>query len=79
MRLFRAGHARGDRCQNENAFQSFAEDEDANIEKRHRWARVWLHRIGCPMHSNPLPDDHRDHENRGGENSDDKNGPERRP
>ena len=79
MRAFRPGHARSNGRENKNAFQAFAKYQDANIKERNRRRGVWLHRIGRPMHSNPLPDDHRDHENRGGENSDNKNGPKRRP
>jgi len=36
MRLIASGHARGDRREHQDAFESFAEYEDADIHKRHR-------------------------------------------
>ena len=70
MRLFRAGHARGDRGQNENALQSFAKNQDPNVEKRDRRARVWLHRVGRAVRRHSLPENHSDNNERGHDNAD---------
>ena len=58
MRLFRSGHARGDRRQHQNAFESFAKNEDADIEKRNRRARVRLRWIRRAVRGDSLPDQH---------------------
>jgi len=74
MRLIPSGHARGDRREHQGAFQSFAEYEDTDIHKRCDWARTRSHRIGCAMCSDPLPDDQRDHKNRGAKKTNVKSG-----
>ena len=56
MRLFRSRHARRDRRQNENAFQSFAENQHADIEERDRRAGVGPQWIGRPLFRHALPD-----------------------
>jgi hypothetical protein len=73
VRAFRAGHTRGDRRQHQNAFEAFAKNENADVEKRHRWTRVRLRRIRGAVCGHALPHDHRDDRNRGGENADPKN------
>ena len=61
MAAFGAGHARGDRGQDQNALESFAEDEHADIEECDRRTRVGPHRIGRALRRNSLPNQHRDH------------------
>ena len=73
MRAFRTGHARGDRRQYQNAFESFTKNENANIEKGDGRTRVRLRRVRRAMRGHALPDDHRHHRNRGDENADPKN------
>ena len=63
-------HTRGDGSQDENAFQSLSEDENADIEKRDRLTRVGSHRIRRPVCGHPLPNQHRGHEKRGNDNAD---------
>jgi len=68
-----AGHARGNRGEYQNAFQSFAKNENADIEKRNRRARVRLGRIRRAMRGDTLPDNHRHHGDCSDENADSKN------
>ena len=70
MRLFRAGHARGDRGQNENALQSLAKNQNPDVEKRNRRTRIRLHRVRCAVRRHSLPNDHSDNEKRGYDNAD---------
>ena len=71
MRLLRSGHARRDRGQDENAFQSFAKNEHADIEKRHRRIRVRLERIGRAVCGERLPYHHGDNASDGEQKPDD--------
>ena len=73
MRALCAGHAGGNRGEYQNAFQSFAKNENADVEKRNRRARVRLGRIRRAMRGHALPDHHRHDRNRGDENPDSKN------
>ena len=61
MGAFSACHASGDRCQNQNTFQSLAKDENSNVQKRHSRAGVGSRRIGRPVCGNSLPHKHRHH------------------
>ena len=74
MRLFTSGHARRDRCQHQDAFETFAEDENADIQKRDGRTRVRLRWVRRAMGREPLPYDHRDHANRGHQDADPKGG-----
>jgi hypothetical protein len=62
MRAFRTGHARGDGRENENAFESLAKNQNADVEECDSRARVGLRRIGRAVRSESLPDNHR-HDN----------------
>src|SRR5438046_5410541 len=73
MRALCAGHAGGNRGEYQNAFQSFAENENADIEKRNRRARVRLGRIRRAVRGDSLPDHHPHDRDRGRENADPKN------
>ena len=73
MRAFRAGHAGSDRGQHQNAFESFAKNENANVEKRDRRTRVGLSRIRRAVRRDSLPHDHRHDRDRCGEDNDPKN------
>src|SRR5438552_18013853 len=70
-----AGHARGNRGEYQNAFKSFTKNENADIEKRNRRARVRLGRIRRAMRGDTLPDNHRHHGDCSDENADSKNHP----
>jgi hypothetical protein len=65
MEAFHTGHARSDRREHQNAFQSFAKNENADVEKRHSRAGVGAGRIGRAVRSNSLPDQHGGDEKRG--------------
>jgi hypothetical protein len=56
-----ACHARSDRCQNQNAFQPLAKDENPNVQKGHGRAGVGARRIGRAVCRNSLPHKHRHH------------------
>ena len=77
MSALRAGHARGDRRQHEYAFKAFAKNENADIEKGDRRARVRLSRIRRAVRSDSLPHHHPDNHDRGGENANPENDPPR--
>jgi hypothetical protein len=64
MHPFGANHTGRDGSQHENAFQPFSEDENADIEKRDRRARVGPHRIRRAVCADSLPNQHRDHRKR---------------
>jgi hypothetical protein len=70
MRPFRARHARGDRGEYEDAFKSFAENENADVQKRDGRTGVRLRRVGRAMRGDALPEDHREHDDRRGKNTD---------
>ena len=74
MRAFRSRHARRDRCQHEDAFESFAKNENADVEKCDCRTRIWLRRVRRAMRRDSLPDDHRQHEYRSHEDADSKGG-----
>ena len=59
MLTFRAHHARGDRGENEDAFQPFAENKDADIEKSRRWISARAQRIRVALRGHALPDEDR--------------------
>jgi hypothetical protein len=58
MAAFGAGHARSDRCEDEDTFQSLAKDKNPDVEKRHSRAGVGPRRIGRAVRSNSLPHKH---------------------
>ena len=64
MHALCARHTGSDGGKYENAFQAFAENENADIEKRDRRARIRPHRIGRALCSNRLPHQHRDDKER---------------
>ena len=66
MRLLRSGHARSDRGEDENAFEPFAKNKHADIEKRDRRAGVRLERIRRAMCAERLPHHHGDNTSDGG-------------
>ena len=70
MRPFCTRHARGDRGQYEDAFKSFPENENADVQKRDGRAGVRLRRIGRAMRGDTLPEDHRQHDDSRGKNTD---------
>src|SRR6266404_685979 len=70
MHAFGASHTGGDGSQDENAFQSFTENENADVEERHGWARVRAHRIWCAVCAKSLPNEHGDHKKRRYDNAD---------
>jgi hypothetical protein len=72
--LIASGHARRDRSEHKDAFESFAEHKNTNVHERDGWARVDPRRVWRTLRGNPLPDNHRDQENRGGKNTDSKRG-----
>ena len=74
MHLIAPGHARCDRGNYKDAFESFAEYKNPNVHERDGWGRVQLRRVWRAMRGNALPDDHRDQENRGGKNTNSKRG-----
>src|SRR5437868_5488727 len=55
MRLFGSGHARGDCGQDEDALETFTENEYANVETRDRRARIGAHRVGSALFGYALP------------------------
>jgi hypothetical protein len=75
MRLFTSGHARRDRCQHQDAFEAFAENENANVQKRHRRTSLRLGWVRRAMGGQPLPYDHRDHASRSHEDANPESGP----
>ena len=72
MRPFCTRHARRDRCQHQDAFETFAENENADIKKRDGRTRLRLRRVRRAMGGEPLPHDHRKHNDRRGKNTDPK-------
>jgi hypothetical protein len=70
MGPLRTCHARSDRCQNQNAFQSLAKDKNSNVQKRHRGAGIGACWIRGAVSSNSLPHKHRDHEKRSYDDAD---------
>jgi hypothetical protein len=74
MRFFTSGHARRDRCQHQDAFEAFAENENADIQKRDRRTSLRLGWVRRAMGGEPLPHDHRDHAGRSHEDADPKGG-----
>ena len=71
MRLFRSGHARRDRGEDKNAFQPFAKNKHANIEKCHRRIRARLKRIRRAVGAECLPYHHGDNASNGEQKPDD--------
>ena len=65
MIAFGAGHAGSNGRQHQNAFESFTEYENPDVEERDCWARVGTHRVGGTPRGDSLPDQYRDHEKRG--------------
>jgi hypothetical protein len=55
MRFFRPGHTRGDRGQDENAFETFSENENGYVEKCDRRTCVRPQRIGRAVLGCSLP------------------------
>ena len=70
MHAFGPRHTRGDGSEDENAFQSLSEDENADIEERDCRARVRARRIRRTVCRDPLPNQHRGHKKRGNDNAD---------
>src|SRR6266487_4456783 len=70
VRAFLSGHARSDGGEHQDAFQSFAEYENTNIQKRDRGSCVRLRRIRRAMRRDALPRDHAYDANRSCESSD---------
>src|SRR5438105_5224549 len=66
----RTGHAGGDGSEDKNAFESFAEKEEPNIEGRDGGGGMRLQRIGWTVGGDPLPDKNRDHEKRSEQQTD---------
>ena len=62
MAALGSGHARGDRGQHQNAFESFAEDENSDVEKRDCRAGVRPRWVRRAMRRDSLPDQHRNDE-----------------
>jgi hypothetical protein len=58
MRLLRANHARRDRSEDENTFEAFAKNENADIEKCDRRTGMRLDRIRRAVGGKCLPNDH---------------------
>src|SRR5436189_6132918 len=55
MRLFGSSHARGDCSQDENALETFPENEHSNVETRDGGTRVGAHRVGSALFGYALP------------------------
>ena len=64
MGLLCAGHARSDRGEDEDAFQPFAKNKHADIEKRNRRTGVRLQRIRRAVCGERLPYHHCDNASR---------------
>ena len=69
MRALRPSHARSNRRQNENAFESFTKNKNADVESGDGSARVWLGRVWRALRENSLPEEDRDHRDTGNENA----------
>ena len=61
MGAFRAGHAGCDSRQNEDAFESLAKNENANVERSDGLAGVRLVGIRRALRENSLPDENGDY------------------
>jgi len=54
----RSSHACSNRSQHQNAFESFPENENADVEERDRRTGIGTHRIGCAVRGRALPNQH---------------------
>ena len=70
MSLLGANHARGDRSEDENALEAFAENKNPDIKKCDRRAGMRLHWIRRAMRGKRLPYNHRDDTDCSGDYSD---------
>jgi len=74
VHLIAPGHARCDRGDHKDAFESFAEYQNPNVHERDGWARVHPRRVWRPIRGDTLPDNHHYQENRGSKNTNTKKG-----